>query len=119
MNSILQKRFSHKTRPIGPVVGPEKVNRSVTVTMIVACLFDKMAKLWSVSVNYMLRRFIASGAAAENHPMAGELRRALGLPSIHDLTTPKRKAEIFERELREMRPTTSAISEDYLKEFAR
>lgn len=111
----LRKRQSPNTHP----VGPDKVNRSVTVTIICSCLFDRMARLWSVSVNFMLRRFIASGASAENHPQAAELRQALGVPSIHDLTTPKVKARICERDLRVTRASNPQWADAYVKEFVR
>lgn len=113
--NALQKRCSPLTRP----VGPDKINRSVTVSLFCACLFDRMARAWRMAVNPMLRRFIAAGAADENHPQARQLRQALCIPSIHDPVCPEAKAEIFADEMLIVRaPDTPIDLNPYLKEFA-
>lgn len=73
-----------------------------------------------MAVNPMLRRFIASGAADENHPRARELRNALCIPSIYDPTTPEAKAEIFADEMLIVHAVESQIDlNPYFKEFMR
>jgi hypothetical protein len=107
---------SPKTRPIGP----DSFNQTVTVPMVVARLFDKMAKAWRTFKNPMLRIFIVAGARAENHPQAEDLRRAMGVPSIHDPLTPEQKAALFEMDLRRMRVSRAEDgTEVYIKAFTR
>jgi hypothetical protein len=114
VNAILQR--SPLTRP----VGPDKTNRSVTVTLACSLLFDKAARVWRMAVNPMLRRFIAKGAEVEGHPQARELRQALCVPSIYDVATPETKAEIFADEMAHESASADALNfEPYLKEFAR
>lgn len=113
MNTL---KRSTKTRPIGP----DSFNQTVTVPITVALLFDKMAKAWRMFKNPMLRLFIVAGAEVERHPLAKELRHAMGVPSIHDPMTPAQKAKLFEMDLRRMRVSRSEDgAETYIREFGK
>lgn len=114
--ATLSKRCSPLTRPIGP----DKVNVSVTVKLWVSSFFDKMAKAWRMQRNPMLRIFIVSGAIAERHPQAQELRHAMGVPSVFDNTSAPVKAAIINREMATLRGSESPVAfELYFREFGK
>lgn len=114
MNRSLFKSLSSKTNS----VGDGKVNRSVTVTMVVACLFDKMAALWRMSVNGMLRVFIVAGAESTRHPLSRELRHALRVPSIHDPLPIAQKVTLIARDIKTLRSPSETLADEYVREFA-